>query len=135
MRKFMLEQFASDQERLLWYMQTKVDWDYEGYHAWLKDENCFCVKFEDLYTECLGCEKGQWGATIRKIFNFLEVDLNQFDPKTFHSEVYGKSRTANNDVKDKIDQYKHIFRQEHYELLKTPHFVKAITGFGYSMND
>lgn len=129
-RKFMLENFSNDEDRLTHTIEKRKNFNFLQYRAWLNNPNCHAVKFEDLYLDVQKLEKGVLGDTLRNLFKYLEVDLSNIELAGFHNNVFGRGRTFSKE-KDKIGQYKRLFKKQHYNILDNPAFRKTLNAFGY----
>ena len=134
-RKFWLESFASDDERLTHVIKNKINHilvkSYAlSFEPWLHSSHCFAVKFEDLYPDIVDLKTGVLGDTLRNLLNYLEVDAATIDPIVFYNKVYLRGFTASS-VEDKVGQYKRMFKDRHYALLDTREFRDTLQAFGY----
>ena len=134
-QKFMRENFSNDDDRLSFIMKERkqhysAKYDYVEYEPWLRSRNCCAVSFEDLYTEFIDIKENGFGKVLRKLFNYLEVDIDTIDPVGFYNNVYGKSLTAS-DEKNKIGQYQRYFKACHYRMIDNSGFRKILDAFGY----
>ena len=132
---FMQEKLSNDDERLTFVIQERqehysVKYDYLAYEPWLSSRNCCAIKFEELFTEFTGIKENGFGNVLEKLFDYLEIDTSAIDPIRFHTSVHGKSITASGE-KNKIGQYKHYLKAQHYNMLDNSGFRKILDTFGY----
>jgi hypothetical protein len=133
---FVKNNFSNDDDRLTYIIQKRIKnprCDFSRYEPWLKSSNCCTISFEELLTEFLdklATKENQFGNVLKKIFDYLEVDVSTIDPINFYRCVYGKSITASEE-KNKIGQYKRYFKEHHYKMLDNPEFRKILDVFGY----
>lgn len=131
-RRFMLENFSNDDERLT-YVIEQTKGDYFGlleYAPWLSSPNCVAVKFEDLYPDIVSLRDNTLGQVLREILGYLEIDANTIDPLDFYDKVHGKSLTASSE-EHKVGQYKRVFNDHHHALFDNPDFRSTLEVFGY----
>ena len=129
-QRFMEDSFSSDDERLTHVIQQLKYDTVPRFIPWLQDPNCFPVRFEELYPEILDLEDNVMGDFLKRLLNYLEIDPDTIDPIDFFDKVNGKSATASQ-VRNKVGQYKRVFKDHHYALLDNPEFRNLLTGFGY----
>ena len=68
--------------------------------------------------------------TLRRVLHYLEVNSDAIDSRDFFDKVYGKSRTATAE-ENKVGQYKRVFKDHHYDLLKQDNFDTILEAYGY----
>ena len=129
-RQFMLENFANDDERLTYLLKRRQPSAIMSYEPWLHSPNCLALKFEDLYPDIVATRDRRLGDTLKKLFEYLEIDASAIDLQEFHDNVNGKSITAS-DVEDKVGQYKRVFKDQHYALIDNQEFENVLQTFGY----
>jgi len=143
-QKFMQQNFSNDEDRLTYIIQEKKDeysvgkedtynikYDFLKYEPWLHSQYTYAIKFEELYVELLEVkEKGEFGDVFTKLFDYLEIDVSKIDPIKFYNRVYERSFTASGE-KNKIAQYKHYFKECHYEMLDNSYFRRILDLVGY----
>lgn len=103
---------------------------YLNFAPWLKSPHCFAVKFEELYPELNGLKETGFGAILKDLLNYLEIDHASIDPVDLYDKAYGQSLTAS-DVVNKVGQYKRVFESQHYDALDNPDFKNLLHTFGY----
>lgn len=124
------EGFTNDNQRLSYILKEPRFWTFPGYERWLLSPNCLAIKFEDLYPEIVELQHNILGITLRRIFDYLEIDASSVNAPDLYTKVHGKSPTASTEA-DKIGQYKRVFKDEHYAMLDTPEFRKTLSNFRY----
>ncbi len=129
-KKFLLENFSSDSERLTYVIKKRRVFHFLAYEPWRHSAYCHAVRFEELYQDLLKTKDGVWGVVLTNLFTYLEIDPHNIDPVDFYNNVYNKGHTASGE-KNKIAQYKRDFNDQHYALLDTPEFKKVLETFGY----
>ena len=101
--------------------QPNIGQDFARYQKWLNDPIALAVNFENLIGKRGGgCEETRL-KTIRRIINYLGVDLswNQLET-TFSSEIMNpqESHTFRKGAKGKIGGWKMVFKPEHKTAFK-----------------
>ena len=122
--------FANDDERLTYTLKHPQYYTFPQYEPWLHSPNCFPVKFEDLYPEIVALQHNGLGPVLRRILDYLELDASDVRPEDLYHKVYGKSLNFSTE-KDKVGQYKRVFKDQHYALIDTPEFRNILNVFGY----
>ncbi len=134
-RKFMLENFSNDAERLTYVIKKMIvenpSEHFLNYAPWLHSSHCYAVRFEDLYRDILKAKDGVVGEVLRSLLNYLDVNPADIDPIDFYNKVYNKGKTASSEM-NKISQYKRVFKEQHYALLDNPEFKHMLKVFGYA---
>ena len=101
--------------------QPDIGQDFSRWKKWLSDPTALAVKFEDLIGKRGGgCEETRL-KTIKKIVNYLEVDLSWQQLETnFGSDIMNpqESHTFRKGSKGKIGGWKEIFKSEHKDAFK-----------------
>ncbi|MCI5123092.1 MAG: hypothetical protein D3925_01095 [Candidatus Electrothrix sp. AR5] len=130
-RKFMLEEFKNDDERLAYVLQEHLArGDFALYLNWFKHSNTYLVRFEKLYPELCALNVDGFGPTFKGLFKYLEVDIENHDPVLLKERVLGKSLTSSG-LKEKIAQYRKVFKKQHYALINNAEVKENIERFGY----
>jgi hypothetical protein len=131
-RKFMLETFKNDDERLEYVIKKRlVNPEFLGYVGWFHHSNTYLLRFEELYPELCNLDSDGFGPVLRGLCEYLEVDIDRYDELSFQSGVLGHSLTSSG-LKNKIGQYKPVFKEQHYALLDNRAFKENLEKFGYS---
>jgi len=125
---------SNDSQRLIAVIDIfKGSWQmqyYTKFSPWIGNKYCHTVKFEDLYLEILSLRDGVIGSELIKILQYLEINLDSFNPQFFFKKVFNNSINASNKI-NKIDQYKRYFEKIHYSLLDNIEFRKELSSLGY----
>jgi len=124
------KQWADDDEFLTWLLQQQDLNSMPDYEPWLRSPNCVTIKFEDLYPAILDLQNNVVGPFLRKLFDHLEVDVSDFRPVDLYHRVWGKSSNATSE-RDKVGQYKRVFKDHHYAIIDTPEFRRVLSAHGY----
>lgn len=134
-KKFFQENFSNDDDRLTYLIQERKDnysvkYDFLKYEPWLRNRQSCAIKFEELYLEFLDIKENGFGNIFKKLFDYLEININTVNPINFYNCVYENSLTASGEKK-KLSQYKRYFKDEHYKMLDNADFRKILDVFGY----
>ena len=129
-RKFILENFSDDGERLTYFIENRFKWDYMSYIPWLHSSHCFAVKFEDLDADATGLRDGRMGDTLRNLLIYLEVDPDAIDPMAFFDKDLRNSHNSSS-VEHKVGQWRRVFKEQHYAQLDTREFRDTLQAYGY----
>lgn len=129
---YLRRNFRDDDERLTHLLQqpTPMGSDYLRYEPWLRNPDCFAVKFEDLYPEILNLKNNVIGDVLSRMLVYLEVDPSTINPLDFFEKVFGKSWTAAGD-EDKIGRFRKVFKDHHYALVDNSDYRHVLQTFGY----
>ena len=125
-RKFMLEQFDDDDQRLSHIIRQPQHSHsvYLSYEPWLRSPRCLAIKFEDLYPEVADLQHSVVGPVLEGLFRYLEIDPDRIDLRDLNREVYGQSVTV-------IGRYRQVFKDQHYAYLDNPEFKHTLRAFSY----
>lgn len=128
---FMKTFFSNDEQRLTYVIPKIVERDnWENYAPWLEDPQTYSLSFESLYSDLVNLQANEVGATLKGLLDYIEVDLKKVNWIDFKNKVLGNGFTSSGE-KNKLEQYKRIFTQEHYELIDNPIIDNALELFGY----
>ncbi|NQT93168.1 MAG: hypothetical protein HQ559_10440 [Lentisphaerae bacterium] len=131
LQDFMLAFFPDDAARLSYVIAYFIrDGILNGYGPWLEEPFTYWLRFEELYPELLALDEQGFGPVLRGMIKYLELSPDQLDPAQFKDGVLGKGFTASEEEK-KIGQFTRSFRDEHYELIRSPMFREAMDSLGY----
>lgn len=128
---FMKNNFSDDDERLSYVLNSnKHCRSHKGYDGWLDSDFCYAIRFEDLYPEILDLENNKVGAVVSKLFDYLGVDKDEYDMVDIYNKIYNKGHTSS-DIREKVGQYKTVFKKEHYDIIDNEVFRKWLNKYGY----
>ena len=130
-RSFMLDGFRNDDERLEYVIKKRlVNPEFLGYVNWFNHPNTYLLRFEELYPELCNLDIDGFGPVLRGLFEYLEVDIDNYDELSLQNGVLGNSLTSSG-LKNKIGQYTTVFKEQHYELINNMEFKENLKKFGY----
>lgn len=119
--------FTSEADRLTYFIEATLDFDFVSYAKWKTSPACHAVQFEELYTEIAG---GTFGPAVSGLFEYLAIE--RADPVLLRDEVLFAGRTSTPNSK-KVGIWRDHFEPEHMALIDTPKFREGIQALGYEL--
>ena len=130
--RVLMEDFlTSDDDRLFYaILRYFLIFNWDPYIPWMSDASTYFIRFEDLYTEVCDAEQVGFGPVLCGLFKHLGYDDAQLNPKEFAAGVLGAGRTSTGE-KNKVAQYKRVFKPRHLELIDNEPFQRLLKTWGY----